>query len=63
MNLANYYLLKFDIKTKGHHSIWKRGRPKSIILQKISTLDGFCVILNIYLSNNLSYAYTVLKNK
>ena len=27
----NYFLLKFDIKTKGHHSICKRGRPKSII--------------------------------
>ena len=44
------------------------GRPKSSIFYiKIRTLDGFCVILNrtslIYLSNNLYYAYAVLKNR
>ena len=45
----------------------KRGHPKSRLLYiKISTLDGFLVILNrnnlVYLSNNFNYAYTVLKN-
>ena len=60
-------MLKFEIKVKGHHSICKRGHPKSSIFYiKISTLDGFCVILNrnslMYLSNNFNYAYTVLKN-
>ena len=44
----------------------KKGSPKVLFLQKISTLDGICVILNrnskVFLSNKFNDAYTVLKN-
>ena len=39
---------------------------KVVFYVKISSLGGFCVILNrnslIYLNNNFNYAYTVFKN-
>ena len=41
-------LLQFEIKTEGHHSIRKRGHPKSSLLTlEISTSVGFCVVLNV----------------
>ena len=59
-------MLKFEIKSKVTVVYEKGFILKVVFYIKISTLDGFCVILNrnslVYLGNNFNYAYTVLKN-